>query len=196
MLIIESYYPRWRELIIHESSPGSRGTSRKLKRECKNYLASQYFPGQPIGTIINDFRNEDLEHQTFADSSFDLVITQDVVEHIYNPEDAFKEIARTLKPGGAHIFTVPIENKHKKTERWAVKGEDNNPIFCKTPEWHGNPIDPKGSPVTMHWGFDIVAYIKAATGLETEIEHIDDLHFGIRAELNEVLVTRKASPES
>jgi hypothetical protein len=125
-----------------------------------------------------------------------LVITQDVFEHIYNPTEAFKEIARTLKPGGAHIFTVPIVNKHRKTELWAVKDETGEPLFCKTPEWHGNPIDSKGSPVTMHWGYDIVSYIKAVSGLETEIECIDDLHFGIRAELIDVLVTRKAGPES
>lgn len=195
MVIIQRYYPGWRELAIHESSPVSRGTSRKLERECKQYVPSQYFPGQSPGTIEKGFRNEDLEHQTFADGSFDLVITQDVFEHIYNPKEAFKEIARTLRAGGAHIFTVPILNRHKKTEPWAVKGEDGNPIFCKTPEWHTNPVDPEGSPVTMHWGFDIVSYIKGVSGLETEIEHIDDLHCGIRAELNEVLVTRKANPE-
>ena len=51
------------------------------------------------------------------------------MEHIYHPEKAFKEVARTLKKGGAHIFTVPTINKHMKTEVWATIGEDGHPNF-------------------------------------------------------------------
>lgn len=191
MLTIEKYYPDWRDMEIHESSPVYRGASIKLRNQCKNYLASQYYCDRPLGSIIDDFRNEDLENQTFPDRSFDIVITQDVMEHIYDPEKAFKEIARTLKNGGAHIFTVPIINRHQPTEKWAVKGSDNSPIFLRTEEYHGNPVDPKGSPVTMHWGFDIVDFIRSSSGLETKVEYIDDLNFGVRAELIEVLVSRK-----
>jgi hypothetical protein len=61
----------------------------------------------------------------------------------------------------------------------------------KNPEYHKNPVDPKGSPVTMHWGFDIVNYIKEKSGLETTIEYIDDLNYGIRSEYIEVLVSIK-----
>ena len=107
---------------------------------------------------------KDLEKQTFKDNTFDLVITSDVMEHIYEPDRAFKEIHRTLKPGGAHIFSVPLINKHKKTQRWATKGKDGQPNFIYEPEWHGNPVDAKGSPVTFHWGFDIKDYIEKHTG--------------------------------
>ena len=163
----------------------------KLYKGAKNYVASHYFPDEKFGTIINNYHNQDLENQTFADESFDVVVTQDVMEHLYNPGKAFAEIARTLKPGGAHIFTVPLVNKHKPSEVWAVKDQNNNPVFFKTPDWHDNPIDSLGSPVTMHWGFDIVHFIKENSGLETGIEHIDNLDYGIRAELIEVLVSKK-----
>jgi SAM-dependent methyltransferase len=191
MVTIEKYFSNWRNLDIHESSPAGRGASLRLKNNVKNYIASQYYPNKPFGSIVNDCINQDLENQTFSDETFDIVISQDVMEHIYNPEKAFSEIARTLKKGGAHIFTVPIINKHKKTEVWAVKGEDGNPVFLKEPEWHGNPVDTQGSPVTMHWGFDIVDFIKKQSGLETTIEYIDNLDFGIRAEYIEVLVSKK-----
>ncbi len=191
MLIIESYYPNWRSLNIHESSPSNRGASLKLGKSVKNYVASQYFPDKPFGMQINNFYNQDLENQSFKNESFDIVVTQDVMEHLYDPGKAFAEIARTLKKGGAHIFTVPIINKHKSTEVWAVKEENNSPVFLKTPEWHGNPVDSKGSPVTMHWGFDIVDFIKEHSGLDTTIEHIDNLDYGIRAELIEVMVSQK-----
>ena len=193
MLVIDKYYPNWHTLHIHESSPSNRGVSLKLTNKAANYTASQYYPHHPFGTLINGFQNQDLEQQTFADASFDLVITQDVMEHTYNPEKAFAEIARTLKKGGAHIFTVPIINKFQPTEIWATKGQDSNPIFLKNPEWHGNPVDAKGSPVTMHWGFDITNFIKEKSGLDTTIIYIDDLYFGIRAEFIEVLVSTKKS---
>ena len=191
MHTIEKYYPNWKTLAIHESSPIKRGASVKLGKYSTNYLASQYYPSHEFGSMIDGFKNEDLEHQTFPDESFDLVITSDVMEHIYDPEKAFKEIARTLKKGGAHIFTVPIINKHIKTEIWATLGENGQPNFLREPEFHGNPVDPNGSPVTMHWGFDMVDFIKKVSGLETDIVALYDQEHGIMGEFNEVFVTRK-----
>ncbi|MEM4260463.1 MAG: hypothetical protein QXG00_04460 [Candidatus Woesearchaeota archaeon] len=43
----------------------------------------------------------------------------------------------------------------------------------------------------MHWGYDIVDFIKEKSGLDTIIEYIDDLNYGIRAEYIEVLVSFK-----
>ena len=191
MNAIETHYPNWKNIAIHESSPIKRGASVKLKKYSTNYTATQYYPSKEFGSMIDGFRNEDLENQTFPDETFDLVITSDVMEHIYNPEKAFKEIARTLKKGGAHIFTVPIINKHMKTELWATLGENGKPNFLKTPEFHGNPVDPDGSPVTMHWGFDMVDFIKNVSGLETEIMAIYDKEKGLMGEFNEEFVTKK-----
>lgn len=191
MLTIKEQYPKWKELKIHESSPGNRGHSLLLKQEAKNYLETQFFVGKPLGAKVNGIRNEDLENQTFKEETFDLVITSDVMEHIYEPDKAFKEIHRTLKPGGAHIFSVPIINKHKPTQQWATKGKDGQPVFLYQPEWHGNPIDKKGSPVTYHWGYDIKEYIEQHTGAQCEIIYIDNLDFGIRAEYIEIIVAKK-----
>lgn len=191
MLTISEHFPNWKELKIHESSPGNRGHSINLKKHGKNYIGSQFFLKERLGEIINGIRNEDLENQTFEDETFDLVVTSDVMEHIYEPEKAFKEIHRTLKPGGVHIFSVPLINKHQKTEIWATKGSDGEPVFLKDPEWHGNPIDKKGSPVTMHWGYDIIDFIKKHTNAICEIVYIDDLNYGIRAEYIEIIKAKK-----
>lgn len=196
MLTIQNKYPNWKDLKIHESSPGKRGHSLLLKSETKDYTETQFFTNAELGSLVDGVRNENLEAQTFEDESFDLVITSDVMEHVYHPEKAFKEIDRTLKPGGAHIFSVPIINRHQPTQRWANLGEDGNPEFLFEPEWHGNPIDEKGSPVTMHWGFDIVDFIKEHTGAETEIVYLDDLNYGIRAQFIEIFVTYKSQSPS
>jgi SAM-dependent methyltransferase len=191
MLVIEKYYPNWRDAAIHESSPSKRDVSLLLQKNCKRYVSSQFYPNKPFGSMIRGDRNENLEAQTFQDSIFDLVITQDVFEHLYSPDKGFAEVARTLKPGGRHIFTVPIVNKNAPTEVWAVKGKHGEPIFLKTEDWHMNPIDLKGSPATMHWGYDIVDYIKKNSGLNTIIEYVDNPELGIQSEPMLVFVSQK-----
>jgi len=82
--VIVDYFPNYRELDIHESSPGGRGASVKLQKECASYSASQYYPHITPGSIHPEsgYRCEDLERLTFPDNSFDLFITQDVMEQI------------------------------------------------------------------------------------------------------------------
>lgn len=66
-------------------------------------------------------------------------------------------------------------------------------IHFHEPEYHGNPVDPEGSLVTVRWGYDIVELIHEASGLVSTLVLIDDLSREIRAELNEVVVTRKGA---
>lgn len=193
MKTVKTYFPNYRDLKIHESSPVERGASIKLKSECNNYSASHCYRNLPLGEShpVHGYRNEDLENLTFADEEFDLFITQDVMEHIFKPEKAFSEIARVLKPGGAHIFTVPLINKGEKSERWASRGDDGEPLFHHEPEYHGNPVDKDGSLVTIHWGYDIAGFIMQASGMYSTIFIIDNIELGIRAEYIEVIVSRK-----
>jgi SAM-dependent methyltransferase len=192
MFCIERYYPNWMELYIHESSPVFRGASIKLKQRSDHYSSSYYFLDSPLGAVnTSGFRNENLEALTFPDNSFDLFITQDVMEHIFDPAKAFAEIARVLKPGGAHIFSVPLVNKEKSSEVWARRDEKGNVVHVREPEYHGDPINDEGSLVTRHWGYDICDFILERSGLYTTINYIDDLSMGIRAEYIEILVSRK-----
>ena len=193
MQVIKTYYPNYRDLKIHESSPGIRGASIKLKSECRSYSTSHFYNDLPLGKYhpTQGHRCEDLENLTFVDEEFDLFITQDVMEHIFDPEKAFKEIARVLKPGGAYIFTVPLVNKSNKSERWASRSDDGELIFHHEPEYHGNPIDTEGSLVTMHWGYDIAEFIMLSSRLYSTIIMIDNLNLGIRAEYIEVIISRK-----
>ena len=67
-------------------------------------------------------RSENLEALTFPDESFDLIIPQDVFEHVLRPAKAFAEIARTLKPGGVHVYTVPYYRGEKTVVRAVPNG--------------------------------------------------------------------------
>lgn len=167
--------------------------SEKLKKECAKYVPTQFDPAVDPGYVhpANGWRNENLECQTFEDSEFDLVVTQDVFEHVFNPDLAISEIARTLKPGGAHVATVPLVCKTKPSRRRARLMKDGTITHLLPGHYHENPIDEQGSLVTIDWGFDIANYFDANSGLNTTILFIDNINLGISADLIEVLVSIK-----
>ena len=183
------YMPSWRDMAIHESSPGT-ASSAYIGRHCKNYSYSQFYPGVKLGESNNGTRCENLEMLTFGDGSFDAFVTQDVFEHVTEPEKAFGEIGRVLKPGGCHIFTVPIYNDMERSRpRIEIAGGTVRHLL--DPVYHGNPIDPKGSLVTWDYGRDLPALIFKWSGLYTTVYHMRDRALGIDGEFLEVLISRK-----
>lgn len=187
--VLTTHFPSWRNLAIHESSPGWDRVSARLREESSRYVATQWDPKIPFGSLHphKGYRSEDLQSQTFADSHFDLVVTQDVFEHIFRPDLAIKEIARTLKDGGAFICTVPIVRKVRPTIRRASLVEREVKHLLE-PQYHGNPVSKDGSLVTVDWGYDIISYLQHHSGLSFMMLQIDNIDLGIRADLNEVLI--------
>src|SRR5206468_11241057 len=59
MLVVAELYPKWRELKIHESSPGGP-LSAKLSRGCPQCLRTHLFPDTPRGLIDTALRGDDL----------------------------------------------------------------------------------------------------------------------------------------
>ncbi|MDP4285484.1 MAG: class I SAM-dependent methyltransferase [Bacteroidota bacterium] len=183
------FYPNWKNSTLHESSPGGP-LSFYLSKNAKGYSSSHFFEDIPRGAHSGDFRSEDLSALTFEDESLDIFITSDVFEHVMEPEKAFKEIARVLKKGGAHIFTMPWYPKYEKSIQRA-KIENNEIIFLLEPIYHGNPISEKGSLVTYDWGRDFVNYIYKSSGLYTTIYLVKDRSLGLEAEFLEVFISVK-----
>ncbi|HYN08257.1 MAG TPA: class I SAM-dependent methyltransferase [Vicinamibacterales bacterium] len=54
-----------------------------------------------------DFRCEDLRATTYAEGSFDIVLSVGVIEHFDDPRDVVREHLRLLAPGGTALMTVP-----------------------------------------------------------------------------------------
>ncbi len=192
MIALAQFYPNWRSLAIHEVSPVLRGVSAKLHKECPSYVMSQYDRGIPFGSNHPlGYRSEDIEKQTFGDECFDLVITQDVFEHLFRPDRAIKEIARTLRSGGAHIATVPIVQKNGSSRRRASLAENGEVTHHLEPQYHNSALADSGTLVTIDWGYDIARYLTEQSGLVTTLYVIDDLARGVRAEFIEVMVNQK-----
>lgn len=49
----------------------------------------------------------ELADQHFPDDYFDAIISNHVIEHVYEPESLMREIHRILKPGGRLVFITP-----------------------------------------------------------------------------------------
>ena len=179
-------FPNWRKLMLHECGSGGPA-SRKLRREAAGYSASRYLPDVARGAVFGDVTCQDLESLTFPDESFDLVITQDVLEHVLRPEQAVAEIARVLRPGGAHVFTVPIFHGHQTVVR-AIPGASGIEHILP-PDYHGDSL------VIREWGDDFVSFVSDHTGgSATEICRLHDRKLGLDGDPLEVFITRKSRP--
>lgn len=190
-LILNELVPNWRTLRIHESSPADRGISKKLRLQAPRYLASYFFPDKAPGEFFGYMRNEDLERQTFFDNTFDIVLTLDVMEHVFKPDRVYQEIYRTLSPGGLYIHTFPIR-------KWLVDGAvqraDQKPdgtveFLVQPPEYHGSPFG--NSLVTYDYGYDIGRVITDWAPFDVRIIRFSDQRHGIIGEYTEVIVCRK-----
>ena len=62
----------------------------------------------------------------FQNETFDRIIASEVLEHIYNDEDALSELFRVLKPQGILAITVPSYFPEKIC--WALSEEYHAPI--------------------------------------------------------------------
>jgi hypothetical protein len=183
--------PSWPTQRIFESSPGGI-SSDLLREECPGYQMAHYFPDVPGGASQNGVRCENLESLTFPDEQFDLLVTQDVMEHVLNPAKGFQEIRRVLKPGGFHIFTVPYNHQGRTVVR-ALETHRGLRHLDKA-IYHGNPVDPAGSLVTVDWGNDLPEYVYTVSGMVTTVYCLADKQLLPGVEPLEVFVSRK--PES
>lgn len=127
-------------------------------RELPGYLVSEYFDDLPPGTLRNGVRNENLECLTFPDGYFDVVANSDVLEHVHHPDKALSEIRRVLRPGGFHVFTVPVDLELERT-RDRARAVDGKLVQLLPAILHGDPIREGGIPVLRDFGRDILEYL-------------------------------------
>lgn len=62
-----------------------------------------------------EFKVADAQSLPFEDGTFDAIFALEVLEHVYRPKKALKEIKRVLKKGGYAIFLVPTDSLLFKT---------------------------------------------------------------------------------
>ncbi len=126
-----------------------------------------------------------------SSNSFDIFITQDVLEHVFKPDRALAEIMRVLRPDGLHIFTAP-KHKHLLKSYPRARSNGKHIEHLLEPQYHGNPIGDGRSLVTWDYGADFDDLIETWSGCNTCTYVLRDRRRGIDGEYLEVFVTTKA----
>lgn len=165
-------------LKVYELSPYGVA-SAWIARSCGEYTGSHFYPES--SSQSRPFRNETVESLSFPDACFDLVISQDVFEHVGNPMQGFAEIARVLRKGGSHVFTIPWFENQPTSPRAVV--ENNGVKHLKPAEYHGDPVNERGSLVMTDFGTDLAELIHASAGMRTAMKSMSDERYGIKGDI-------------
>jgi hypothetical protein len=147
---------------LHIWEPGELGPFRRYFRPLAHYEQSIFEPGVCPGEIVNGLRCENLMATTFKSESLDLVVTSDVFEHVRDPDAGFREMFRVLRPGGAHIFSIPVTAPMPPTTvpRVDVSGADD--VFLLEPRYHNTHL------VYNDFGDDLVTRLREI-GFRTDV---------------------------
>lgn len=143
------------------------------------YVCSEFMgPDCPPGSAIHGTRHEDLQSLSFTDSSFDIVISSDVLEHVADPYQAHREIFRILRPDGVHIFTVPfLASEALDEERSRVAG-DGTVVHLLEAQYHTDPLRSGGALVFRLFGLEMLVRL-AEIGFRTKLYDVRSPRSGI-----------------
>jgi SAM-dependent methyltransferase len=119
-------------------------------------VGSEYLGhGMPGGAVVEGIRHEDALALSFDDASFDVVVSNDVFEHVPDIERSLAECARVLRPGSRLLFSIPFYAGSDTTIRRAEL-RDGEVVHLLPAQFHGNPISPEGSLVFYDYGWDLL----------------------------------------
>jgi len=113
------------------------------------------------GTNAAGIRHEDLTALSFPDKSLDFIVSLEVMEHIPDFRAAFSECARVLVPGGKLLLCVPFHRGQHHLERARMR-DDGGIEHLLPPEYHGDPLDPRGCLCFHHFGWDVLDFLRQA----------------------------------
>lgn len=119
------------------------------------YLGYQYKKGE----IINGIRHEDAQDLSFDDLSLDMIVSQDVLEHVPDYRLALRETYRVLKENGVFFFSVPFFHSADNNIQRVDFSQTEN-IYLYPPIYHGNPVDANGSIVTFDYGWELLEVMR------------------------------------
>ncbi len=129
--IRQDFFPGWYALFTNPFFIARYGLMKHMQSlalQCKGHLLDIGCGRKPYKSLFQvdsylglDIENPGHSHEQedidvfydgqrfpFEDSSFDSALCNQVLEHVFNPEEFVAEIHRVLKPGGKLLLTVPF----------------------------------------------------------------------------------------
>jgi SAM-dependent methyltransferase len=135
--------------------------AERLRAQFPGFVGSEYFSdgrvSQAVSARFPDCTHQDVQTLSFPDSSFDLYVSSEVLEHVPSVSLTIKEARRILRPGGVFLATFPFRLVHYESLTRAVLNTDGDIEYLTEPEYHGNPVNPSGGSLVFTIpGWDIL----------------------------------------
>jgi hypothetical protein len=146
------YLSKWR---IHEM--GFSGHLNRLLRALPNFSFSETgsLASMPEDVRLHpNFRTWDACEGAPPFVNIDVLIAQDVFEHVIDIDKAIISCADGLSRDGVLIFTTPVDRELKKSIVRAARIE-NVVVHLETPMFHGDPVLKEGALVCYDFGCDL-----------------------------------------
>jgi len=149
-----------------------------LRGRFARFIGSEYTTDPEIRAKLFPVPHENLLDLSFPEGAFDIVVVNDVFEHVPSIDRCLSEIARVLRPGGRLVSTFPfnIGGEHSVVK---ARLTDAGVEYLTDPEYHGNPVDPKGSLVFEIPGWDILERTRAQGFADAEIVYESSVRHGV-----------------
>ena len=154
--------PRARNLRIHMHEAVT-AFALAVRGQFPFVLASEYLPDDAARRARFPVPHVDITASGLPDAAFDVILSNEVLEHVPELDAALRDMARILKPGGLLLATFPFAYGSAASLRRSRLREDGNIEHLLPPEYHGNPVDPDGGSLVFEIpGWDVLERARTA----------------------------------
>lgn len=148
-----------------------------LRRRYPNVIGSEFLSDEhtPGEIDAQGLRHEDFTRLSFQDAELGYILTFDVLEHVPDYPAALRESYRCLRPGGQILISVPFRSTEAETLVRARLKENGAIEHLEEPEYHGDPVNPRGCLCFYHFGWDLLDRLR-----DGGFEHVRVLNYWSR----------------
>ena len=151
------------------------------QKQLVNIQGSEYLrSGFKSGRLYNGFRHEKLHDLSFGDHEFEIIVSLDALQYVFDYRRALAEFYRCLKPGGSILMTVPFDLNQ---ERHLVRSSIDKQGVVKhheTPLYYSNHIHKEQELLCYHhFGWELLDRMREVGFSAVNVHFGWDLHKGI-----------------